>query len=104
MKLKTCDDYMQSPELQAMYDGLSNEEKEKLASLTDNDGVILTEKLAYMVYLAEYYSTPATAETYMSISPIAGSISCHCHCLLIINFDWRLLLTPKEKIRKIETL
>ena len=69
MNLKTCDDYMQSPELQAMYDGLSNEEKEKFATLTDNDGVILADKLAYMVYLADYHSNTDTAATHMAISP-----------------------------------
>ncbi len=72
MNLKTCDDYMQSSELQAMYDGLSNEEKEKLAILTDNDGVILANKLAYMVYLADYHSNTDTAATHMAISPRTG--------------------------------
>ena len=100
MKLKTCDDYMQSPELQAIYDGLVNEEKEKLATLTDNDGVLLTEKLAYMCYLAESHTTPATAETYMSISPVAGQYLVIVIACLSLTLIGGYYLLQKRKYAK----
>ncbi len=70
--LKTCDDYMQGPELQVVYDELNSTDKETFAKLTDNDGVILADKLAYMVYLADYHSNTDTAATHMAISPVTG--------------------------------
>ena len=60
MKINVCTEYAQAPELQAMYDGLVNEEKEKLATLTDDGGVILTDKLSYMVSYADYKANEAT--------------------------------------------
>lgn len=88
MNLKTCDDYMQGPELQVTYNGLSEAEKEDFNTLTDADGVLLTEKLAYMCYLAELQTAPAPTETYMAISPRAGQylvIVIACLSLLLIG-------------------
>ncbi len=70
--LQTCSDYMQGPELQAIYDALCNEDKVTFSALKDYDDVLLTEKLAYMVYLAEAKTKAATSETYMTISPITS--------------------------------
>ena len=71
LKINVCTEYTQAPELQAMYDGLSNEEKDKLATLSDDGGVILTDKLSYMVSYADYKANEATktAETHLVISP-----------------------------------
>ena len=71
LKINVCTEYTQAPELQAMYDGLSNEEKGKLATLSDDGGVILTDKLSYMVSYADYKANEATktAETHLVISP-----------------------------------
>ena len=71
LKINVCTEYTQAPELQAMYDGLSNEEKDKLATLSDDGGVILTDKLSYMVSYADYKANEATktAEAHLVISP-----------------------------------
>ncbi len=67
--LKTCDDYMQGPELQVVYDELNSTDKGTFAKLTDNDGVLLTDKLAYMVYYANYKTnTPDSANTHLVLS------------------------------------
>ncbi len=71
LRINVCTEYAKAPELQAMYDGLSNEEKDKLATLSDDSGVILTDKLSYMVSYADYKANEATktAETHLVISP-----------------------------------
>ena len=71
MKINVCTEYAKASELQAMYDGLTSEEKDKLATLSDDGGVILTDKLSYMVSYADYKANEATktAETHLVISP-----------------------------------
>lgn len=100
MNLKTCDDYMQGPELQSMYDGLSSTDKESFATLTDNEGVLLTEELAYMCYLAESHTAPAPAETYMSISPKAGQYLVIVIACLSLTLIGGYYLLQKKKYAK----
>ena len=98
--LYTCQDYMQGPQLQATYNSLSNEDKEIFSTLKDYDGVLLTDKLAYMCYLAESHTVSATAETYMSISPVASQylvIIIACLSLALIGGYY---LVQKKKYAK----
>ncbi len=74
LRINVCTEYAKASELQAMYDGLNEKEKDKLATLSDDGGVILTDKLSYMVSYADYKANESTktAETHLVISPVTG--------------------------------